>query len=71
MSIDLTAYENKVIRIGSSPLRYGYVLRGKKHEYSSDQVGILMALDKQKVLIPVRIEQDVWAQIPNSIGLAF
>lgn len=70
--IDVTPYENKFIRIGSKPLRYGYVLRGKKFEYLGEQtLGVLVALDKQKVLPVVRIEPDQWNLIPNSDGLTF
>jgi len=71
MLIDHAPLENKFIRIGVSPLRYGYVLRGKRYEYPAEVLGVMMALDKQKVLTPVRVEPAIWNQIPASNGLAF
>lgn len=69
--IDVSPYENKLVRIGVTPLRYGYVLRGKKHEYAPAQLDVLMALDKQRALTAVRIDPAQWDQIPDSVGLNF
>jgi len=60
-------------RIGVTPLRYGYILRGKGFEFSptNDILMLLYPFEKFKLIPTIRVTVDEWNSLPKSNGIAF
>lgn len=76
----MTAYDTSgvdkrgtLVRIGSSPLRYGYIQRGKRFEYSqsNDVLQTIYPLEKYKILPFLYLSPEEWETIPKSDGVRF
>jgi hypothetical protein len=65
--------EGTLARIGVSPLRYGYILRGKRFEYSqtNDVLQTIYPMEKYKIIPCLRISPADWETIPKSDGVKF
>jgi hypothetical protein len=66
--------EGTLVRIGVSPLRYGYILRGKRFEYSTANHDVLMLLypfEKFKLIPVINVTPAQWETIPQSVGVQF
>lgn len=66
--------EGTLVRIGVSPLRYGYILRGKRFEFSmanNDVLMLIYSLEKNNIIPKINMSSADWETIPKSNGVKF